>query len=169
MALGHVKLLVFVIFDTIAVFVFCPAVLFSIKAAWFHTDRISSRIPRRHVRPGRSLAVEWGAEGDRGLAPGSWTPGGSRLPRAASRAVRSGHLLAVDSDRCLPDGSYLHVHPNRLPELRPRRRHYRITSARADLLGIVNEPRSGWRKLRLERQDAPIWMASLRLRRISSD
>ena len=47
----------FVIFDMRAVFGFCPAVLFSIKAARFHTDRISSRLPRRHVRAVSTLTA----------------------------------------------------------------------------------------------------------------
>jgi hypothetical protein len=40
---------VFVTLDMRAVLIFCPTDPFSIEAARFHTDRISSRIPWRHV------------------------------------------------------------------------------------------------------------------------
>jgi hypothetical protein len=92
---------VFVIFDTCAVFVFCPAVLFSIKAAWFHTDRISNRIPRRHVRQGRSCTNQQPLLDASQLAislmagPGAITATVLLAGRASGHMLLVGLLLAV--------------------------------------------------------------------------
>jgi hypothetical protein len=49
---------VFVILDTRAALVFCPTVPFSIKAARFHTDRVSSLIHWRHVQAAQRATTD---------------------------------------------------------------------------------------------------------------